>query len=181
MSLSGCKANLKKVVCGMEDNVQKFWSQFAKKYREAVNEEMNKEEELLQLAAQVVEQAEKNAAEDPRTDEVLVLIVEPNKIPYTKVIQNDLDAMKEIVGGWIEHISIAERPNGSRIGIILNEEGKLIGLPDNRVIVGRNGAADMFVGTFFITAHNLEGDTVSLTIEEAAKYKKMFSKPVVQF
>jgi uncharacterized protein DUF3846 len=159
----------------MEDNVQKFWSQFAKKYREAVNDEMAREEELLRLAAEVVEKAETNAAEDPKTEKVLVVIVEPNKMPYRKVIDNDLDTFKSIVGGWIEHISIGERPNGSRLGIILNEEGKLIGLPDNRLIVGRNGVADMFVGTFFITAHNLEGDTVSLTEEEADLFQIIFS------
>jgi hypothetical protein len=163
----------------MDESI-KFWSDFAKQYRKAMQEDLSREEELLRLAAEVVEKAERNAAEDPKTDKVLVVVVEPNKAPYKKVISNDLDTFKDIVGGWIEHISIAERFNGSRIGIILNEEGKLIGLPDNRVIVGRNGVPDMFVGSFFIAAHNLEGDTVSLTLDEAELYIKKFAPLVVQ-
>jgi hypothetical protein len=158
----------------MNENTQGFWAEFAKKYREETMKDIRNEEELLRLAAEVVAKAEKNAAENPKTDEVLIVVVEPKKLPYKKVIQNDLDSMKEIVGGWIEHISIASRPNGSRIGIILNEEGKLIGLPPNRIIEGRNGA-DVFVGTFFITAHNLEGDTISLTEKEAEEYISRFS------
>lgn len=158
----------------MEEHVQAFWAEFAKKYREETLKEVKNEEELLKLAAEVVAKAEKNAAENPKTDEVLIVVVEPKKLPYRKVIKNDLDEMKKIVGGWIEHISISSRPNGSRIGIILNEEGKLIGLPPNRILNGRNGS-DVIVGTFFITAHNLEGDTISLTETEAEAYINRFS------
>ncbi len=159
--------------------VQAFWAEFAKKYREETLREVRNEEELLRLAAEVVAKAEKNAEENPRTEEVLIVVVEPQKIPYRKYIKNDLDHMKKIVGGWIEHISIAERANGSRIGIILNEEGKLIGLPANRIINGRSGNSDVLVGTFFITAHNLEGDTISLTDQEAADYIHRFSNTSV--
>jgi hypothetical protein len=162
----------------MEEHVQAFWAEFAKKYREATLKDVRNEEELLRLAKEVVEKAEANAAENPKTEEVLIVVVEPKKLPYKKVISNDLDSMKAIVGGWIEHVSIAERPNGSRIGIILNEEGKLIGLPPNRILNFRNGS-DVYVGTFFITAHNLEGDTISLTEQEAADYISRFSHTTV--
>jgi hypothetical protein len=157
----------------MEDNVKKFWSEFASKYRAALNEDMENEEKLLRLAAEVVERAETNAAEDPTSDEVLIVMVEPNKRPYKMIVKNELDTFKAIVGGWVEHISIAERPNGSRIGIFLNEEGKLINLPPNRLII-RNRGGDEFVGTFCIVAHNLEGDTVTLTDAEANEYIKKF-------
>lgn len=157
----------------MDKDSRQFWEEFAKRSKT----EMSADEELetlLNLAKEVVEKAEVNAAEDPSTEEVLVVVVEPKKRPYKKIIKNDLETFKSIVGGWIEHISIKERPNGSRIGIYLNEEGKLIGLEPNRMIIGKRGG-DMFVGTFFITAHNLQGDTVSLTDQEAAEYIKMFS------
>lgn len=155
----------------MDEQVKKFWEEFASKWNSVLNEDIQKEEELLRLAREVVEQAEKNAAENPATSEVLIVVVEPDKKPYRKMIQNDLEPMKEIVGGWIEHISIGERKNGARLGIVLNEEGKLIGLPFNRSIVG----FDDLVGNFFITAHNLEGDTVSLTDEEAEFFIKKFT------
>ena len=57
------------------------------------------------------------------------------------------------------------------MAIVLNEEGKLEELPFNRHIVG----FDILVGTFFITAYNLEGDNVSLTNEEVEKYIRTFS------
>ena len=161
-----------------EKVMQAFWAEFAKEYREATLKDIRNEEELLKLAREVVEKAEKNAAENPTTDEVLIVVVEPKRTPYRKIIKNDLETMKAIVGGWIEHISIAHRPNGSRIGIILNEEGKLIGLPPNRILNGRNGS-DVIVGTFFVTAHNLEGDTVSLTEQEAEDYINRFNSTTV--
>jgi hypothetical protein len=92
------------------------------------------------------------------------------KKPYKKTIPNHLDAMKEIVGGWIENVFIGETETGARIGMVVNEEGKLIGLPPNRAI--RN--FDILVGTFFITAYNLEGDNVSLTDKEAERFIRQF-------
>jgi hypothetical protein len=157
----------------MDAEARKFWDEFAKRNKNEVGAD-EQLESLLNLAKEVVEKADKNAAEDPATEEVLVVVVEPKKRPYKKIIKNDLESFKKIVGGWIEHISIGERPNGSRLGIYLNEEGKLIGLEPNRVIIGKRGG-DMFVGTFFVTAHNLQGDTVSLTDQEAAQYIKMFA------
>lgn len=155
----------------LDPEVKEFWEQFAKRWNQTVSEEIKKEEALLKLAKEVVEKAEKNAAENPATDEVLIVVVEPNKAPYKKTIKNDLDSMKAIVGGWIEHVTIGERRNGAKLGIILNEEGKLIGLPFNRRIIG----FDDLVGTFFLTAHNLEGDTISLTEEEANHFIGCFT------
>jgi uncharacterized protein DUF3846 len=157
----------------MANDSRDFWASFAAQYRAAVNKDIEQEQNLLKLAAEVVEQAEKNAAEDPTSPEILIVMVEPNKRPYKLTVKNDLETFKAIVGGWVEHVSIAQRPNGSRIGIFLNEEGKLIGLPENRLIIGSRGG-DEFVGTFCIVAHNLEGDTVTLTDAEADKYIKLF-------
>lgn len=131
-------------------------------------------EHLLRLAAQVVEEAEANAAANPTSAEIQVVVVEPMKKPYKKVIPNDLDAMKNIVGGWIENVTIGETKTGARLGIVVNEEGKLIGLPYNRRIIGRGGS-DMLVGTIFITAYNLEGDNVSLSDDDADRLIRRFA------
>jgi hypothetical protein len=139
--------------------------------------EPTEEEELahlLTLAAQVVDEAEANAAANPTSEEIQIVIVEPMKKPYKKVIPNNLDEMKKIVGGWIENVTIGETPTGARVGIVVNEEGKLIGLPYNRRIIGRGGS-DILVGNFFITAYNLEGDNVSLTDEQADKFIRRFA------
>jgi uncharacterized membrane-anchored protein len=131
-------------------------------------------ERMIQLAKKVVQEAEEDAAINPASEEIQVVIVEPSKEPYKKTIKNDLDTMKEIVGGWIENVFIGETETGARLGIVINEEGKLQGLPYNRKIVGRGGS-DILVGNMFITAYNLQGDNVSLSAAMADKIIKRFS------
>lgn len=127
---------------------------------------------LMDLARKVVEEGEKSAKENPSAgDTVTVVIVEPNKKPYQKEISNSLEAMQEIVGGWIENVFIERSKRGARISLIVNEEGKMTGLPFNRKIAN----FDVLVGTFFITKHNSKGDTVSLSDEEAKRFVKLFS------
>jgi hypothetical protein len=129
------------------------------------------DELLLDLARKVVEEAERDAAINPTSDEILIVVVEPNKKPYSKIMKNDLKAMNKIVGGYIEIINIGTSPKGGTIAITMNEEGKLKGLPVNRLIVG----FDILVGTFFITAYNKQGDNISLSKQEADYYIKRFS------
>lgn len=61
---------------------------------------------------------------------ITVLLVEPNKYPKITEIEDSLEAMQKIVGGNIEVYS----PFNDEVAIICNEEGKMIGLPLNRVI-----------------------------------------------
>ena len=49
-----------------------------------------------------------------------VLIVEPNKIPYEKNIENNLETLQEIVGGMIQ----ITYPYEDLVGIVCNDEGK---------------------------------------------------------
>lgn len=130
-----------------------------------------REENLFDLARKIVQEAEANALANPKTDEILIVVVEPHKMPYKKIIPNTLEAMKEIVEGWIENVFIGKTEKGARVGIVVNEEGKLFGLPFNRRLVGR----DDLVGNMFITAYNLEGDSISLTEKEADFYIRQFS------
>ncbi|MBT2728415.1 DUF3846 domain-containing protein [Bacillus sp. ISL-75] len=131
----------------------------------------NREDELIELARKYVAEAEADSLKNPATDEIQIVVVEPNKKPYKKIMKNDLKAMNEIVGGYIEVINIGTTKSGGRVAITLNEEGKLMGLPVNRAIVG----FDILVGTFFITAYNMEGDNISLTDQEANYYIKRFT------
>jgi hypothetical protein len=95
-----------------------------------------------------------------------VLIVEPQKEPYEKVIENDLESMQKVVGGMIEGIYLE-----ADVVLVDNEEGKLIPLEGNRR-VGR----DIIAGTFFICGCNDEGEFVSLTDEQASKYFNRFKE-----
>jgi hypothetical protein len=130
---------------------------------------------LVGLAKQMYQEAEKNAAENPTTPTIQVVIVEPNKKPYKEYIPNNLKAFNEIVGGYIENIFIGDTAKGANIGLIVNEEGKILNLPYNKRIFGNSGYYDILVGTIIITAYNLQGDNISLTDQEADKYIKRFS------
>jgi Domain of unknown function (DUF3846) len=128
--------------------------------------------ELIRLAQTVVDKAEINAAMNPSSEQIQVVIVEPNKKPYKKIIENRLEAMNDIVGGYIEIVRMGQHTsNGAELIITVNEEGKLMRLPLNRIIAG----FDTLVGTFFISAANMQGDNVTIDDTTAAKIIKQFT------
>lgn len=59
-----------------------------------------------------------------------VLLVEPNKYPKMVEVEDTLEAMQELVDGYIEEYM----PFEDEVAIICNDEGKLRGLPLNRAI-----------------------------------------------
>lgn len=59
---------------------------------------------------------------------IRVLIKEPYKKPYIKLIENKYENFKEIVGGYIECV---EMPGMRNVDLFVNEEGKLDKLPGN--------------------------------------------------
>ena len=65
------------------------------------------------------------------------IIKEPGKKPRITEIENNLAALQEAVGGYIETVTLAED-----CCIICNEEGRLQGLPYNLTFCGIS-----FVGT----------------------------------
>ena len=73
---------------------------------------------------------------------IRVLVVEPNKLPYEKVIPNRLKDKQNLVGGLIEYTRVDNDENSL---VICNEEGKILGLEWNREI-----GDDIIAGTFFI-------------------------------
>lgn len=102
---------------------------------------------------------------------IKIVIVEPNKAPYAKEIENTVEAKQAIVGGYIEAVRLPQD-----FYIIVNEEGKLQGLEPNRMIRG----FDMLVGTFFITKSNHKGDFVSLTDQDAEAAIRKFTPLVIE-
>lgn len=131
-------------------------------------------EELIELAKEYVKKAEEDAKLNPKSDTMQVVIVEPMKKPYKKTIPNTLEAMQEVVKGNIEIVTFGKTEKGGSLAITVNEEGKLINMPMNRIILGKNGS-DVLVGTFFITAYNMQGDNISLSDAECEKLIKRFT------
>ena len=94
---------------------------------------------------------------------IKVLVVEPGKEPYVSELSNELKPMQELVGGYIETVTLS--PDAV---LICNEEGKLNGLKANRRLGG-----DILVGTFFISGTYGE-DFISLCGYDIKKYTKLF-------
>lgn len=101
-------------------------------------------------------------------EQIEILVVEPEKKPYVKTIENSLQAMQEVVEGYIEPIYFDD------VAIVVNEEGKINGLPLNRSLYDDNGERfDIIAGTFFVCGLGKENFT-SLNEKQKEQYAKEF-------
>ena len=99
-----------------------------------------------------------------------VIMMEVGKPAEVKDIDGSLDGMQKIVGGWIQSYYPFEDED---VAIILNEEGKIIGLPANRVVYIHGYTSDILCGPAFIVGSdpNLE-DFSDLTDEQIERLMK---------
>lgn len=107
-------------------------------------------------------------AEMEKEHEIRVLMVEPNEHPKEFLLEKTLQAMQKAVGGLIDIVGIDD--DGTCL--LLNDEGKLIGLEGNRRI-----GDDVIVGNFYVCGSNEDGELASLTEAEMEKYKERFWEP----
>ena len=105
---------------------------------------------------------------------MLVLVVEPGKVPENRDISGDLKEMQSIVGGYIQAIYPF-----SGIALVCNEEGWVLGLPGNRGLRDENGEVRNIIwGTFFLCGAPVDGeDFVGLTPEQAEQLEAQFHTP----
>lgn len=99
-----------------------------------------------------------------------VLILSNNELKEQE-IENTLEALQKVVGGYIEIPYLSETLAKNGIDVIINDEGKFIeGLKAEIAIVkdGTNEVLDVVMGNCIFASHNDEGDTVSLTDEQIA-------------
>ena len=113
------------------------------------------------------------AEQAPRT--MTVLMVEPNAYPREMEVGTELKDMQDAVGGSIEVIYPFEEP----VGLVMNEEGKLNGLPLNRALRDEQGEIyDVVAGPFMVVGLT-EESFGSLTQEQMQKFGEMFRQPEV--
>ena len=93
-----------------------------------------------------------------------VVVIEPGLPAEIQEVNHDLASLQSLVGGYIEHVSFKDD-----IGFLINEEGKLMGLPPNRI----NYYGDILVGTVVIVK-TCEGEFCSLAEDEAERLRMMF-------
>lgn len=104
---------------------------------------------------------------------ITVLVVEPKNEPYVKTISSGLEALQQEVGGDIEAVYPFEDP----VALIVNEEGKLEGLPLNRGLYDDEGRLyDITSGTMLVVGLG-EDNFASLSPELIEKYKAVYQQP----
>lgn len=104
---------------------------------------------------------------------IKVLIVEPDKLPYEKIISNTLRDKQQIVDGYIEYVRLLDDDS---VVLICNEEGKINGSKYNRDI-----GYDIIAGTFIIVRENPDdGEDRSLTDEQIEKHKERFNEESIE-
>ena len=113
------------------------------------------------------------AQEHATPEKMTVLVVEPRKEPYLKEIDPGLHSLQAEVGGDIA----ATYPFSDPVGLVCNDEGKLIGLELNRGLRDEEGNLyDIMAGTFLVVGLGEENFT-SLPPELAQKYTEHFKQP----
>ena len=110
-----------------------------------------------------------------KPDLIQVVLCEPGKKACITAINNTLESLQQIVGGYIEAVYPFDDP----IAVICNEEGKINGLDLNRALRDKNGKVyDILAGTFLIVGLGKE-DFASLAPEHLEKYHNLFEYPEV--
>ena len=113
------------------------------------------------------------APEHIAPEKLTVLVVEPMKEPYVKEIDLGLHALQAEVGGDIA----ASYPFDDPVGLVLNDEGKLIGLDLNRSLRDEHGEIyDIVAGTFLVVGLGSES-FASLPPDMIQKYTEQFKRP----
>lgn len=105
--------------------------------------------------------------------EITVLRCLPGKTAEIITIPNTLKSLQEQVGGYIE----CAYPSCDPIGIILNEEGKIEGLPLNRALYTEEGEMYDIVAGPMLVVGLTEDDFGSLRGDLMEKYMENFKHP----
>ena len=122
--------------------------------------------ELRLVLNEYLQRQEERSMEE-QTEKIEILVVEPMIKPYKAVIDNTLDAMQKVVGGYIEPIYLDD------VAVVVNEEGKINGSPLNRSLYDNGERFDIAAGTFFVCGLG-EDSFDSLTPEQQKKYAEEF-------
>lgn len=106
----------------------------------------------------------------PKENKIRILYVQPGKYPEERIIDNTLKAYQSLVYGDIESVA----PWRTNVRVVCNQEGKLNGMPPNRLL----GDYDILMGSFFICGLR-NGNFISLTDEQFKRYEKLYHDPII--
>lgn len=120
-----------------------------------------------------------NNSKKTTKNKMKILVIEPFQVPKVKEIEKTLEAMQKVVGDFFQVIY----PFDDSIALICNEEGKSLGLPQNRALRDENGKVyDIVCGTFFLCSAPLDDDDFYSLSDEQIKYcTKLYRHPELFF
>ena len=106
-------------------------------------------------------------------EKLTVVKVEPQKPPEVVTIGKELEDLQAAVGGRIEVVY----PYEDMVGLLMNEEGKLLGMQLNRSLRDEEGQIyDIIAGTFYVVGLS-EDDFCSLTDQQIENYLSKYEQP----
>ena len=116
-----------------------------------------------------------SSREEQGSETMNVLLVEPERHPRPVEMGTKLEDLQAAVGGFIEVVY----PFEDDIGLVMNEEGKLEGLPLNRALRDDDGDIyDVIAGPFLVVGLTDESFG-SLSPEQMAIYEEKFHSPEI--
>ena len=103
---------------------------------------------------------------------ITVLKVAPHCQPEVVTLKNDLRSLQEAVSIDAPYVGLIEIVwLDAKTCIVLNEEGKLLGLTPNRRL-----GYDILCGTFYVTGQDAKGNLTSLPSAAIERYRHIFSR-----
>lgn len=87
---------------------------------------------------------------------------------YMAEVPNSLKAEQEYVGGYVQVIALTDE-----IDAIINDDGKLMQLPANRLWKSDNQIYDFIVGNIQCVRHNIEGEFTNIQPEDIEVIEKL--------
>lgn len=116
------------------------------------------------------------------TERISVIVCRPGERATIEEIDDSLESMQNLVGGYVEEYQPFHDPNDPRVDdvtIYCSEEGKINRLPPCRAIEDEDGhLLDVIAGPFFICFAPLASETIqSLPEDLEQRFKEKFELP----
>lgn len=94
---------------------------------------------------------------------IKVLVKEEGKIQEWREIENKLEVMQEIVGGWLDVVRLPKR-----IDMWIDDEGIAKGRPINVFVLEKGTGRAIYAihGSIFFASSDRNGETISLNQEQ---------------
>ncbi|MDO4501387.1 MAG: DUF3846 domain-containing protein [Erysipelotrichaceae bacterium] len=106
------------------------------------------------------------------------ILVKAGEQPKIVEFEESLESLQSFVGGYIEMIQLTEDED---VDIVINEEGKLLGLDANRILMRNGQIVDVLVGDLIVVGANPNtGETVSVPEHKIPFFMDMFSRAVIE-